>query len=239
MPVCVIEYPARNEQMSDLQDLDREIQQRIESAEEKCRLMQNEMQTKMVEMEKRYALYEQFADEMMTDIVDPRMEKLVSYFDNAKLQERNDAGRRYCIARFDHSARFPASVKLTLSIAHDTEIENLLLVYDLGILPIFFKYEAHSQASFPLNELNREQVLQWVDGKILLFVDTYLRLEQTEQYQQNNLVTDPVCGMRFRKGIASAEVKYDKHSFYFCSPGCHEAFVDEPGKYISGPQKAS
>ncbi len=220
--------------MIDLQYLEQKIQQRLESAEEKSRLLQGKLQARMAEMEKRYTTFEQLADEIMTDVIDPRMEKLVSLFDNAKLLERDDAGRHYSVARFDHSPRFPASVKLTLSIAHDTEIENLLLVYDLGILPIFFKFEAQDQACLPLDEFSQEQVLRWVDEKILLFVDTYLRLEQTEQYQKNNLVTDPVCGMRFRRSIASTEAEYAEHTYYFCSPGCHEAFATDPERYISG-----
>jgi len=225
--------------MIDLQYLELKIQQRLESAEQKDRLLQEKLQARMAEMEKRYTTFEQLADEIMTDVIDPRMDQLVSFFGNAKLLERDDAGRHYSVARLDHSARFPASVKLTLSIAHDTEIENLLLVYDLGILPIFFKFESHDQACLPLDEFGQEQILQWVDEKILLFVDTYLRLGQTEQYQQNNLVTDPVCGMRFRKSIASTKAEYAEHMFYFCSSGCHEAFTADPEGYISGQQRVS
>ncbi len=220
--------------MSDLQYLGQEIQQRLEFAEEKGRSLQSELQTKMADIEKRYAKFEELAIEIMTDVIDPRMDRLVSYFDNAKLLDRDDAGRLFCISQFDHSARFPASVKLALSIAHDTEIETLLLVYDLGILPIFFKFEAHDQAVFPLDDLDQKQVIKWVDEKILLFVDTYLRLEQTEQYQQNNLVTDPVCGMRFRKSIASAEVKHAGHTFFFCSQSCHDTFMTDSQRFISG-----
>ena len=102
--------------MSDLQYLGQEIRQRLESAEEKGRLLQKELQTKMTEMEKRYAKFEQPAAEIMTDVIDPRMDRLVSFFDNAKLLERDDAGRLCCVSQFDHSARFPASVKLTLSV---------------------------------------------------------------------------------------------------------------------------
>ena len=219
--------------MSELQYLGQEIQQRLGSAEEKGRLLQSELQTKMADLEKRYAKFEELAIEIMTDVIDPRMDRLVSFFDNAKLLDRDDAGKFFCIGQFDHSARFPASVELTLSIAHDTEIKTLLLVYDLGILPVFFKFEAHDQAVFPLDDLDQKQVAEWVDEKILLFVDTYLRLEETEQYQQSSLVTDPVCGMRFRKSIASAEMKHAGHTFFFCSQICHEKFMADSQRFIA------
>ena len=218
--------------MSDLQALEQQIQQRLKSVEERDRSLQIQLQTKMAQIETRHARFDQLADELMAAIIDLRMKKLASFFDNAELLERNEAGKHCCVCRFNHSARYPASVKLTLSVAHDTEIENLLLVYDLEILPIFFKFEGHDQAIFSLDDPNQKQIADWVDEKILAFVDTYLRLEQTDQYQQRSLVTDPVCGMRFRKSIASAETEHASHTYCFCSHGCHEKFTADPLRYV-------
>jgi len=218
--------------MSDLQSLEQQIQQRLKSVEEKDRSQQVQLQTKMAEIEKRHARFDQLADELTANIICSRMKKLAGFFDNAELLERNEAGKHGCVCRFNHSARYPASVKLTLSVAHDTEIENLLLVYDLEILPIFFKFEGHDQAAFSLADPNQEQIADWVNDKILAFVDTYLRLEQTDQYQQSSLVTDPVCGMRFRKSIASSQTAHSGHTYFFCSQGCHETFTADPQRYI-------
>ncbi|MFQ5733645.1 MAG: YHS domain-containing protein [Planctomycetaceae bacterium] len=219
--------------MSDLYALEQQIQQRLKSVEEKERSRKVQLQTKMAEIEKRHTRFETLADELMTDVIDSRMEKLAGFFDNAELLKRNEAGKHDCVCRFHHTARYPASVKLTLSVAHDAEIEDLVLVYDLEVLPIFFKFDGHDQAAFSLNDSNRERVADWVDEKILAFVDTYLRLEQSDQYQQNNLVTDPVCGMRFRRSIASAETEHAGHTYCFCSAGCYEKFTADPQRYIS------
>jgi Cu+-exporting ATPase len=44
-------------------------------------------------------------------------------------------------------------------------------------------------------------------------------------------VTDPVCGMQIRPEDAVAQEVHDGQTFYFCSPGCHEAFLGDPHKY--------
>ena len=218
--------------MGDLQALERRIQQRLKSVEEKDRLQQIQLRARMAQIEKRHAQFFQLADSLMTDVVDSRMAKLASFFDNAKLSERSDTGKHRSVCQFDHSARYPASVKLTLSIARHADIENLLLVYDLEILPIFFKFEGHDQTGFSLNRPNPEQIAGWVDERIFAFVDTYLQLEQTDQYQKSSLVTDPVCCMRFRKNIASAEIEHAGHTYFFCSHGCLEQFTADPRRYI-------
>ena len=159
---------------SDLQSLEQQIRQRLSFVAEKERSQQIQLQTKMAEVEKRHARSEQLADALMAEIVDSRIQKLAGFFDNAELLERNAVGKHFCVCRFNHSARYPASAKLTLSAAHEEEIVNLLLVYDLEILRIFFKFEGHYQAVFSLDDLNQDRIADWVDEKILTFVDTYL-----------------------------------------------------------------
>jgi Cu+-exporting ATPase len=44
-------------------------------------------------------------------------------------------------------------------------------------------------------------------------------------------VKDPVCGMEIRPEEAVATAEHDGVTFYFCSQGCHNAFVDDPQRY--------
>jgi len=46
------------------------------------------------------------------------------------------------------------------------------------------------------------------------------------------MATDPVCGMKVEEAKAAARAEYQGQTYYFCSPGCHKAFVQQPGKYI-------
>lgn len=43
---------------------------------------------------------------------------------------------------------------------------------------------------------------------------------------------DPVCGMEVSRLTAIAETKNEGKTYYFCSPGCRDAFEAEPGKYL-------
>ena len=45
------------------------------------------------------------------------------------------------------------------------------------------------------------------------------------------MVTDPVCGMRIDTDDAAATAEYEGKTCYFCSQGCHDAFVADPSSY--------
>lgn len=44
--------------------------------------------------------------------------------------------------------------------------------------------------------------------------------------------TDPVCGMQVDAAKAAARSEYQGVTYYFCSPTCHKAFIQQPGNYI-------
>ena len=47
---------------------------------------------------------------------------------------------------------------------------------------------------------------------------------------------DPVCGMALGQNDAVGRVKHKKALFYFCSPGCQAAFLENPLKYLPSVQ---
>ena len=46
-----------------------------------------------------------------------------------------------------------------------------------------------------------------------------------------DLVKDPMCGMEIRPQDAAAIELHEGRTFYFCSEGCHDAFVKNPHRY--------
>ncbi len=51
------------------------------------------------------------------------------------------------------------------------------------------------------------------------------------------LAKDPVCGMNVDPDVAhTRKSEYKNKTYYFCSPGCKEAFDKEPSKYASGSE---
>ena len=47
-----------------------------------------------------------------------------------------------------------------------------------------------------------------------------------------NTTTCPVCGMEIEQDKAPASATYDDQTYFFCSTGCHDAFVADPGRYV-------
>jgi hypothetical protein len=44
---------------------------------------------------------------------------------------------------------------------------------------------------------------------------------------------DPVCGMTVDPATAAASAEHDGATYWFCNPGCCDAFVADPGRYLA------
>jgi len=53
------------------------------------------------------------------------------------------------------------------------------------------------------------------------------------QQKSADTAIDPVCGMTVVKANAKATYDYKGTTYYFCNPGCKDAFVKEPEKYLA------
>ena len=52
--------------------------------------------------------------------------------------------------------------------------------------------------------------------------------------EEETLVRDPVCGMSLEQSNAVGRVKHKKALYYFCSPNCQAAFLENPPRYLPG-----
>jgi YHS domain-containing protein/TusA-related sulfurtransferase len=52
------------------------------------------------------------------------------------------------------------------------------------------------------------------------------------QQKSDDTAVDPVCGMTVKKAEAKATYEYKGATYYFCNPGCKDAFVKEPEKFL-------
>jgi YHS domain-containing protein len=46
------------------------------------------------------------------------------------------------------------------------------------------------------------------------------------------MAIDPVCKMVVDENNAAATYEYQGKMYYFCAPGCKNAFVQDPEKYL-------
>ena len=50
------------------------------------------------------------------------------------------------------------------------------------------------------------------------------------------MVKDPVCGMSVDEKKATNKSVYQGRTYYFCSPGCKQAFDQKPQKHVGQAQ---
>jgi YHS domain-containing protein len=219
--------------MADLTDLERKIKEKLSLSEERQHLQRDHLQEQMAEAEARQRRYTALADRLIQEVIRPRLEKLNALFDNARMSETRSS-RHTCCCQFEHTTRFPATARLELSVTRDGEIKTVVLQSQMEILPVFFPLEGRDHLTMSLNEADEAKAAAWVDAKILYFVDSYLRLETSGQHQQENIVPDPVCGMRVNKAFAPAQMSYRGQTYYFCVEECRARFAENPERYLAG-----
>jgi YHS domain-containing protein len=224
--------------MNALSDWEQKIKNQLAAADQRKRDLQNHWHQRMIETERRWQQFGPLADRLAQTVIRPRMEKLAEHFDNARFLPPEQAGRYHCACEFQPTERFPAKVKLELSVGTDGRAENLIARYDLQILPIFFHFQGEGEISFPLDGVDEGRLTAWVEERLVGFVDVYLRLEELEPYQRDNLVKDPVCGMVIQKPLASDHVEYQGQTYYFCVEECRKKFADDPARYLTGTTAA-
>ncbi len=217
----------------DRSSFEQRIKQKLADADVLRRCSANQTLKRMEQIDHRSHQFNEAASRVMRDIIRPRMEILTSQFDNATLTDSDEQQNLRCVCVFGRTARYPAETRLDIGIGHDGEIENLLLSYNLQILPVFIRFDRHDEMACPLDEVDDNRFAAWVENKIEQFVDTYLSLEHSPQYQRENLVTDPVCGMTINKTVATSQAKHQGKAHYFCTEDCHRAFVEHPERYIA------
>jgi YHS domain-containing protein len=218
--------------MSEKAEWQRQVETKLAASVQRKKAIQEDHHRQMTEAERRWRRFGEMGDELVRNVLAPRLVALVGYFENARFLPPEKAGRYHAACEFPPTERFPAKAKLELSVGTDGQAENLIVDYHLQILPRFFEFQSESQILVRLDSVDEARLATWVEERMLDFVDTYLRLEELEPYQRANLVTDPVCGMPLQKPLAAAHMEYQGHTYYFCVEDCRKKFADDPQRYL-------
>ena len=133
------------------------------------------------------------------------------------------------------SDRCPANVELSFHLGHDGPVENALLDYKLDIIPIFIKFDSHDQLVIPIANPNDAAIGAWIDDKLVEFTRTYFKLYFTDQYQKQNMETDPVMSIRFPRAYAAANKEYQGRTYHFYTTESFDEFERNPSQYVSAP----
>jgi YHS domain-containing protein len=172
--------------------------------------------------------HEQFcaaANRILNEIIRPRMDELARHFANATLVTPGSSHDTSCFCSFAHTLQFPAAVTLKITLMpSETCPEEFTARYDLEILPVFMEYRKCDSFQAGLAG-DDAPIIQWVEDRLLEFLDTYLKLETHPLYQKDNLVLDPVCGMRIPVIAAACQAERNGKVVYFCSEHCRDTFL--------------
>src|SRR5579859_3321482 len=131
--------------MEDLKELENEIRIKLAFATDRRQVERESSERKSEEGELRRDAYQRAARQLMASVIRPRIEKVMAFFPNAILAPAEaDTESQWC-CRFQKTAEFPASTKLSFLLSPDTALENAIVTYELEILPIYFKFPGHDQ----------------------------------------------------------------------------------------------
>jgi hypothetical protein len=182
--------------MEDLKELENEIRTKLALATDRRQSEQESSERKTEERDVRRDAYQGAARQLMGSVIRPRIEKVMAFFPNALLSPaESDTESQWC-CRFQKTAEFPASTKLSFLVSPDAALENAIVTYELEILPIYFKFQGHDQVVAPIAGVFDGHIAAWVDAKLLGFVDVYLQLQTHDQYQNSYQDSEPACGVR-------------------------------------------
>ena len=216
--------------MSDLVSFAKHVQKLLADANREPHWEPEEAERCMAEVGVRRERFEHIAERLNKMVVQPRLETLASYFNNASLTDNEPSG--HCSCWFGYCERFPASTKVTFGVEHDVRYQNVVVGYQAAMMPVFIKFNEQDKLTLPLYEVNDAAVSDWVEERLLEFLDAYLRIDRGRDDFYDEAATDPVCGMRISRSSAAASAAHLGHPYYFCSTDCQVKFSQNPTAYV-------
>jgi YHS domain-containing protein len=198
--------------MADSTNLSDRIDAQFAALGDKIKKAQQEEVENYKARQKRLEKFAQVVEELR-NVWEPRLDTLMKKFgEQIKVTPQfTQAGRE---ARFTFDSNL-AHVVLKLAASADRDVRNLVVSYDLEIVPILMKFDRHAEIEFPLEAVDRAALGKWLDDRIVGFVQTYLALHENEYYLKDYMVEDPVVKMRFPKFAAGATLQKDGKMLYF------------------------
>jgi YHS domain-containing protein len=165
--------------------------------------------------------------ESLSDVWRPRLEVLIHRFrSHATATPTLTAASRQVTVEF-HSEL--ARIRLRLSATTDHDVRNLILNYDLEIIPVLMQFDSHEQAQWPLDAIEDDEIGDWVDDRVIEFVQTYLSLHENEHYLKEHMVEDPVANVRFPRFAAAASLDWQGKTYYFMGDETRSQFEASHG----------
>jgi len=220
----------QSESASNLGEFRKRLEERIRSGRREPKWCPADMAAEMQRFQVRKAKFDEATPRLVTDVILPRLSQLASMFTNASLRDRLSNDRASCW--FGYCERFPSSAKIEMVVSHDAPVENVIVRFEASIFPSYQRFEPHDKLLVPLVQPDDAKVAQWVEDRLFEFLEAYLRIDRGSEEFEDEVVTDPVCGMRLARGKAVATADFRGHPYFFCAAECQQQFLRDPAKFI-------
>jgi hypothetical protein len=165
--------------MSDTNELARRIDAALAAVKDKAKKQTAE---RIEEIEQRQMLLAEYekAQTQIVAIVKPRLEALAQRAgDRVKVTPSVAQTRRSATFEFKSSR---ALIVLTFSVGPDQHVKNAIVECELKVVPVLWKFDTHSEFATPIDKVDADGVTQWVDDRIMKFVDLFIEIHESELY---------------------------------------------------------
>jgi hypothetical protein len=210
--------------MSDINTLASRIDAEFSAVEQKAKKFQAEQVQEHKQRQQRLEQLGRVFDELR-DIWKPRLELLVKKFgDRVQTKPRIVPSTREVTYEFQSRL---AHVRLKFAAFTDRDVRKVILTYDLEIIPVLMRFNAHAEVEFPLNAVDKDAVARWFDDRIVEFLQTYFSMGENEIYLKDEMVEDPIARVTFPKVVAAATLEWQGQKFYFIGEETRREFAEK------------
>lgn len=165
--------------------------------------------------------------QQLREVWKPRLEALAAKFgDKVQVTPHVTPSTRDATFKFTSNL---ARIELRFSATTDHDVRNVILNYDLAILPVLMKFESHSEISLPIDQVDPKKIADWIDDRIVAFVKTYLSLHENSLYLKDVMVEDPIANVSFPKFAAATKVEHGGKTYYFIGEETRKEFERQKG----------
>ena len=211
--------------MADTSSLASRIDAQFADVQQKVAAFQQSAEKEYVAREQRYQQQYLPAVARLVDLIKPRLQLLADKFkDKVQVSPTVTAHQRQVTYRFSVPI---ARIELTFRVSHDLDVRNVVFDQDLDVLPILMQFDKHSQLTVSLDRIDEQKVVQWIDDRIVAFVQTFAEIHQNRYYQKDILVTDPVAGVEMPKFAAKCSLESGGKTYYFVSEETRREFESQ------------
>lgn len=189
-----------------------------------------EIDDAMTAFQSRHEQFQDRARSLIEQVIKPRLDALLELFSSARTDCDEEMFRYSCW--FAASDRFPVTAKLEFSIGHNESLDRLFVCCEAALMPTFFQFQPHDRLTLELEGADPQRIAAWVEKRIGEFLESYLRYDRGADDLEEDIVTDPVCGMRLSRSQVHETSTYRGHLYFFCSAECRNRLEKDATQFV-------